>query len=243
MNGPHDLGGKHGLGPINPETEEPVFHHPWEGRMYGLVVAAMTGGVLIVDEQRHAVERMPYSEYYGSSYYERWLFALEKLFDEKGIIPREELERKVAEQKSAECEAHYPAPAKPSALATKVMRVLREGASNNLETGQAPEFQPGDKVITKNLHPKTHLRLPSYAKSKVGVVERHYGAFGHPGARAHGRGNEPAHLYSVRFEAGELWGPDAEDPRDFVYLDLFESYLKPAEEKGARKRHGCPSRA
>ena len=75
----------------------------------------------------------------------------------------------------------------------------------------------------------------SNAKSKVGVVERHYGAFGYPGARAHGRGNEPAHLYSVRFETGELWGPDTEDPRDIVYLDLFESYLKPAEEKGARK--------
>jgi nitrile hydratase len=36
MNGPHDLGGMMGFGPINPEPDEPVFHEPWEGRVFGL---------------------------------------------------------------------------------------------------------------------------------------------------------------------------------------------------------------
>ena len=42
MNGAHDLGGMHGLGPINPEpeAEEPVFHTDWEKRVFGLALAA-----------------------------------------------------------------------------------------------------------------------------------------------------------------------------------------------------------
>ncbi|MCC2663013.1 MAG: nthB, partial [Geminicoccaceae bacterium] len=39
MNGIHDLGGMHGLGPIRPEPDEPVFHEDWERRMFGLMVA------------------------------------------------------------------------------------------------------------------------------------------------------------------------------------------------------------
>ncbi len=31
MNGIHDLGGMHGLGPVLAEANEPVFHEPWEG--------------------------------------------------------------------------------------------------------------------------------------------------------------------------------------------------------------------
>ena len=195
--------------------------------MYGLAVTTMTGGVVTVDEQRHAVERMPYAQYYGSSYYERWLFAFETLLTEKEIISKEELERKVAEQGPGNFKAHPSTPVHDSVLATDVKRVLRDGASNNLEPDQAPKFRAEDIVMTKNLHSKTHLRLPSYAKGKVGAIERHYGAFGHPGVRAHGGGNKPAHLYSVRFEACEIWVRTPRIRGDSVYLDLFESYLEP----------------
>ena len=36
MNGVHDMGGMHGMGPIEHEKNEPVFHAPWEGRVYAL---------------------------------------------------------------------------------------------------------------------------------------------------------------------------------------------------------------
>ena len=36
MNGIHDMGGMHGFGPIEVEKDEPVFHHPWEGRVYAI---------------------------------------------------------------------------------------------------------------------------------------------------------------------------------------------------------------
>jgi nitrile hydratase len=44
---------------------------------------------------------------------------------------------------------------------------------------------------------------------------------------AHGLGEAPQHVYSVRFEGEELWGASSE-PRAAVYLDLWENYLDPA---------------
>ena len=37
-------------------------------------------------------------------------------------------------------------------------------------------------------------------------------------------GEQPQHLYSVRFTARELWGEDA-SPRDSVQIDMWDSYL------------------
>jgi nitrile hydratase len=56
------------------------------------------------------------------------------------------------------------------------------------------------------------------------VVEAHRGVHVFPDASAHGRGDQPQHLYSVRFDAAELWGEAAEASQR-VYLDLWESYL------------------
>ena len=41
MNSAHDLGGRHGFGPIAPEAEnsEPVFHEDWERKALALVLA------------------------------------------------------------------------------------------------------------------------------------------------------------------------------------------------------------
>ena len=39
MDGIHDMGGMHGFGPITREENEPLFHHPWEGRVLAISVA------------------------------------------------------------------------------------------------------------------------------------------------------------------------------------------------------------
>jgi nitrile hydratase subunit beta len=96
MNGIHDLGGMHGIGPIVREKDEPVFHADWERRMFGLFIAAFAGGHYNVDEFRHAIERMDPAEYLTSSYYEHWLHSLETLLVEKEVIKKEELEAKRA---------------------------------------------------------------------------------------------------------------------------------------------------
>jgi hypothetical protein len=95
MNGIHDLGGRHGLGPINPEVNEPVFHAPWEGRAFGLFAATFVFAGYTVDEFRHAIENMDPAHYLESSYYEHWMSAFESLLIKRGIVTRDELDAKV----------------------------------------------------------------------------------------------------------------------------------------------------
>ena len=59
------------------------------------------------------------------------------------------------------------------------------------------------------------------------MIHRLHGPQTFPDTNAHGLGEQPQPLYSVRFEADELWGDSAE-PRGAVYLDLWDSYLEPA---------------
>ncbi len=97
MNGMHDLGGRHGLGPINPEANEPVFHAPWEGRAFGLFASTFVFAGYTVDEFRHAIENMAPAEYLEHSYYEHWMSAFEALLTKRGIVTREELDAKIAQ--------------------------------------------------------------------------------------------------------------------------------------------------
>lgn len=96
MNGIHDLGGMHGLGPIAPETNEPVFHEDWERRVFGVMIATFAGGNFNVDEFRHGIERMNPADYLGTSYYEHWLHTIEANLIEKGVITRKELDDRIA---------------------------------------------------------------------------------------------------------------------------------------------------
>lgn len=91
MNGIHDLGGMHGLGPIVVEQDEPIFHHDWERRVFGMFLPIVATGAFGVDELRHAIERMGAPAYLNTTYYEHWLFAYETLLVEKGVISRTEL--------------------------------------------------------------------------------------------------------------------------------------------------------
>ena len=91
MNGIHDLGGMHGLGPILNEENEPYFHHEWERRVFPLFASLFVGGHFNVDEFRHAIERMDPAHYLEASYYEHWLHAFETLLLEKGVITADEL--------------------------------------------------------------------------------------------------------------------------------------------------------
>ena len=100
MNGIHDLGGMHGLGPVDPETQEPVFHDQWERRMLGLLMATFASGIYNVHEFRHAMERMAPAAYLDASYYEKWLHTRDRVMMEKRQFDRAELEAacaKVAE--------------------------------------------------------------------------------------------------------------------------------------------------
>jgi nitrile hydratase len=107
----------------------------------------------------------------------------------------------------------------PAALA-RAGSYIREGAGE-------PAFGVGDTVRARNLHPLGHTRLPRYARGRCGVIIALHGAHVFPDSHAHGGGEDPRPLYTVRFAARELWGPDA-PAADAVCLDLWEPYLERA---------------
>ena len=84
MDGVHDMGGMHGFGPVPIEQDEPMFHAPWEGRV--LAIAGLVVGNTTIDHFRHTIEQMPPADYLASSYYERWLFAMERMAAEQGLL-------------------------------------------------------------------------------------------------------------------------------------------------------------
>lgn len=96
MNGPHDMGGMHNLGPIPIEENEPVFHSEWEAKVFAMSFATF-GNYFPVDETRHASERMPPGHYLSSSYYERWLYALELLLTEHNLLTQAEIEARIVQ--------------------------------------------------------------------------------------------------------------------------------------------------
>src|ERR1700761_4814809 len=94
MDGMHDLGGRQGFGPVRYTLNAKAFHAPWEIRANALYGFAVRCGLFNMDEYRHAIERMEPRHYLTASYYERSLTSLATLCVEKGIVTREELDRR-----------------------------------------------------------------------------------------------------------------------------------------------------
>lgn len=221
MNGGHDLGGMHGLGPINaePEATEPVFHAAWEKRVFGLNLAAGALGKWNIDLSRYARERQHPADYLRHSYYENWLAGLERLLVEAGLVTAAEL---------AHGQAMVPvdeATRQRVLKAPRVAQALARGGPVSMEIATAARFRPGDHVRARNQHPPGHTRQPRYVRGRIGTIHEHYGAHVFPDRNALGH-REGQHLYSVRFEASELWGAQA-TRRTAIYVDLWEDYLEP----------------
>ena len=217
MNGIHDMGGMHGMGPVQPEPDEPVFHHRWEARVFALVRAMGAFGRWNIDASRHQRELIPAADYLRMSYYERWLAGLSELLTRHGFLTAEEL----ATGKPAPGVAGLT----PAMTADEVPGFVARGSPASRAATRAPRFQPGQPVRARNLNPAGHTRLPRYVRGKSGRIDRVHGVFIFPDTHAHFLGESPQHVYSVRFEARELWG-DAAPARDAVYVDLWEDYLE-----------------
>jgi len=220
MNGVHDLGGMHGFGPVVREQNEPVFHSDWEKRAFAVALTTMGRGVCNVDEFRRAIERMPAASYLAATYYEKWLYAIESLLVEKGVATREEI---------ASGHAAAPAPANPPESVGGGSRGVESfydsAVKLRFDKSFKPGFKAGDRVVARNFNPEHHTRLPRYARGKRGVIRYDQGVFVFPDTHAHGQGGKPQHVYTVVFEAKELWGPDS-NGRAPVYLDCWEDYLE-----------------
>ncbi|ARF59380.1 SH3-like domain-containing protein [Streptomyces gilvosporeus] len=82
----NDVGGQTGFGALRIEADEPPFHADWEARVFALNSVLVRNGVYRLDEFRDAVERMDPRQYLATSYYERWLIAIETLLAERKVL-------------------------------------------------------------------------------------------------------------------------------------------------------------
>ena len=217
MNGAHDLGGMHGFGPVKPERNEPVFHAEWERRAFAITLAAGSLGRWNIDMSRHAREQMEPGEYLTTSYYEHWLFGLEKLLVDTGLVAESELRNRRPET-----------PARVEAVSPERMaQIISKGGVARVEADVPPRFRAGEMVVARNINPPTHTRVPRYVRGRRGTIDRDHGVFILPDTNALGQGTSPQHCYSVCFTGRELWGPGASE-RDRIHVDLWDDYLDPA---------------
>ena len=88
----HDRGGWPTEAPIDRTDHELA---DWELLTDALVGTLGAHGLMNVDELRRAIESMPAADYEAASYYARWLFAMETVLTEKGVLERGELDRRI----------------------------------------------------------------------------------------------------------------------------------------------------
>jgi len=218
MNGVHDMGGMHGMGELRSEKNEPVFHERWEGRVFAMWRALSLLGKW--KGTRSEIERIPAAEYLRMSYYERIVVALSELLVEHHVVTPAEL-------RSGK-RARGIVIATPALTAAQVPAFVARGSSSRRDAVVAPRFRAGDRVRARNMNPASHNRLPRYARGKVGTIDRDYGIFVFPDSYVYFLGDNAQHVYSVRFEAHELWGDQARKKADSVYIDMWDDYLDPA---------------
>lgn len=219
MNGIHDLGGMHGMGPIAPEKDEPLWHAPWEARMFGMRRGGMLPPGYNIDRWRHMRELIPPHLYLSRSYYDHWCMSFMAALLDGGWATAEELKSgHTAPGTAKRNDAMRP---------DQVWNVQKTGGKFARPIDTQPRFSIGQKVRACNINPTGHTRLPRYVRGKVGIVQLHHGGHVLPDSNAHKAGETPEHLYTVAFAFREVWGPDA-SAHDEVCADLWESYLEPA---------------
>ena len=218
MNGIHDMGGMQDMGPIQHERNEPVFHHPWEGRVYAIDRSLRAIGKWNIDAWRHQIELIPPAEYLRMSYYERWLRTDEELLVAHGLVTKTELETGSPDPGSAK--------AVPAVNAAATARSLGRGIPSSHDPSVPPQFKVGQRVRARDINPAGHTQLPRYARGKIGSITIDHGVYTFPDTNAHFLGEKRQHVYSVRFAARELWGERASS-RDTVNIDMWDDYLEP----------------
>ncbi len=210
MDGPHDLGGKDGFGPVDPTT--PDFHEDWERRQWALSKnVPLPGGT--IDWWRHGIENMEPAAYLTAPYFEKWCLNEIAHRIDQGMFTLDEVRTGQPAERLT--------PPAPLDMEGTLARLRENNTDFRVEMSAPPKFAVGDTVQTKNTPSAGHTRLPAYARGHMGVIIAHHGGHLYADAGAKGQ-HEGAHLYTVEFTSAELWGSaDA----DVVCLDLWEPYL------------------
>jgi nitrile hydratase len=176
----HDLGGRQGFGRVRYTLDAKPFHAAWEVRANSLYALAVRLGIFNMDEYRHAIERGT-RHYLSASYYERSLTGTLTLCVEKGVMTRDELERRAGGRVPL---AAASAPGRPN-IATR------------------ERFKGGDRVRVRDDYVPGHVRMPGYIRGRTGTVVGESPAYLFP-TRTPTRLNPRTNRRTMRFRRGSL---------------------------------------
>lgn len=219
MNGVHDMGGMQGYGPVIIEENEPLFHHAWESRAMAITLAMGAAGKWNIDWSRSVRESLPPAMYVSISYYQIWLEALQRLLVQSQLVDASEIHAAQA--------IVPPVQGVSKLLKENVAAALKKGSPTERASDTPAQFSIGQTVRTRQMHPSTHTRLPQYCRDKVGVIISLHGTHVYPDTNATRQGEQPKWLYTVSFDAKELWGDDT--TASAVCVDCWEPYLLAVE--------------
>ena len=222
MNGIHDMGGMHGMGPIDVREDERPFHAEWEGRAWGLLRAVGPFGPSRRRNFRYEHEILPPAEYLQMQYYERFIRILVDRLMAAKLLTLAELDSGKADPMSA----------RQTPRVTPAMIAAQIGQRRSLRRDDVripPGFKLGQRVRARNINPVGHTRLPRYMRGHRGTIVADHGVFDFQDTDSEGYTlpNRPQHVYTVQFTARELWG-EAAHARDTVHAELWEAYLERA---------------
>jgi nitrile hydratase subunit beta len=212
-----DLGGRSGFGSVVPEPGGAVFHAAWEARIHALTLAMGATGSWNLDMMRRARETLP--NYLELSYYEIWLGGLEKLLVANGLVTPDEL--------AAGSARRAPKPVTRVLRAGEVALALAKGSPTERAPTSPARYGRGQKVRMRAAPVEHHTRLPAYLCGRTGVIERVLGPHVFADSHAEGLGEDPQWLYTVVFDAAELWGAEV-NPGHTVSCDAWQPYIEVA---------------
>ncbi|MFG2357418.1 nitrile hydratase subunit beta [Streptomyces sp. NPDC048521] len=223
MDGLADMGGTPGWGTLRPpKRDEPVFAESWQGRAFALTLLSsrLAFGGYNADAFRHALERLDRTAYLDDGYYGRWLNCAELMLTESATLAPGAIDARARNLRGGQVEE----PPVPEPRPDYAPTAAPVGAGSLRPVDTPPAFAVGDRVRTRAVSVPGHTRLPAYVRGHVGVVERIQPGHVLPDTNAHFQGENPQHVYSVRFDSRELWGTDVEPFA--LTVEMFESYLE-----------------
>ena len=212
--GIHDMAGMDGFGAVVVGGSDEVFHASWEPRVFALNL--ITGSErLRHDNGRATREEMDPVHYLAASYYERWLYSIERGLVEAGTVTTAEVDAWAERLRKGEVAAMTTDAAMAErSVARLVERHVRPAPP-------APRYGTGDPVRVRRMRPRGHTRAPRYLRGAAGIVERVQCVDRLPDEGP--RVDET--VYAVRFRSEDVFGA-SDEPAFAIVADMWESYLE-----------------
>ena len=207
-----------GFGPVIPDGTN--FHADWERRMFGAGARVTRSAGVGAGMFRAAIESMPPDEYLAASYYERWMYGVERRLERGGTLTCEDVESAHARaSRRRRC---------PSERSRARRALPRGAAQGSADAGRRRCALPAGPARARAPHAAGGAHALPALRARRDRRDRARARRRPAARRGRARGGAPSEaLYAVRFRSDDSSAP-GEEPGFRVLVDLSESYLEEA---------------